>query len=126
MKNFDEIKKMDPDKLAVFLTDMAHYEDIDYKWKSGLMPLLPFEDWGDWLDREAIVKEAEEPVDADDISEMVEHINQMETYLLTAKKAMEHYHEELALYDEIRDRLSRGEDKIDDLLMDIYHSVTAK
>ena len=52
--NLQAIKNMDSKELARFITDLTHYDDTDYKWKSNLTPLLPFEDWEDWLNRRAI------------------------------------------------------------------------
>lgn len=52
--NLQAIKNMDSKELAQFITDLTHYEDTEYEWKSNLTPLLPFEDWEDWLNRRAI------------------------------------------------------------------------
>lgn len=52
--NLQAIKNMDSKELARFITDLTHYDDTDYEWKSNLTPLLPFEDWEDWLNRRAI------------------------------------------------------------------------
>lgn len=52
--NLQALQKMDAEELAQFITDLTHYDDIDYEWKSNLTPLLPFEDWKDWLNRRAI------------------------------------------------------------------------
>lgn len=53
--NLDAIRAMSADELAEFLEDMTNFDNPDYKWKSRLMPLLPFEDWKDWLERRAII-----------------------------------------------------------------------
>lgn len=52
--NLQALQKMDAEELARFITDLTHYDDTDYEWKSNLMTLLPFEDWEDWLNRRAI------------------------------------------------------------------------
>lgn len=52
--NLQALQKMDAEELARFITDLTHYDDIDYEWKSNLTPLLPFEDWRDWLGRKAV------------------------------------------------------------------------
>lgn len=54
--NLDEIRDMSAEELGQLLEDLTHYDDTDYEWKSNLMPLLPFEDWTDWLNRRAIYK----------------------------------------------------------------------
>jgi hypothetical protein len=45
---------MDADEFATFIDDVMNYDNPDWEWKSNLLPLLPFEDWRDWLDRRAM------------------------------------------------------------------------
>lgn len=52
--NYQAIQDMSKEELGLFLTDMEHYTDANYEWQSKLTPLLPFEDWEDWLNRRAI------------------------------------------------------------------------
>ena len=53
--NYQAIKNMSEDEMAQFLDDIAHYDNPEYEgWKSNLTPLLPFEDWRDWLGRKAV------------------------------------------------------------------------
>lgn len=52
--NFEVIKNMDDEELSILMEDLTHYDDVDYEWRSKLSPLLPFEDWKDWLNRRAI------------------------------------------------------------------------
>lgn len=57
MTNYQVIQNMTREELSVLLADLEHYTDVNYEWQSKLTPLLPFEDWADWLDRKAIYRE---------------------------------------------------------------------
>lgn len=52
--NLQALQKMDAKELGLLLTDIEHYDDENHQWHSNLTPLLPFEDWEDWLNRRAI------------------------------------------------------------------------
>ena len=52
--NSEALRSMTDDELADFLEGLENYDNPNYQWKSNLMPLLPFEDWKDWLERRAI------------------------------------------------------------------------
>ncbi|MBR1904890.1 MAG: hypothetical protein IJ819_00305 [Clostridiales bacterium] len=51
--NFAVIRGMSEGELAQFLEDLEKFDDPNHEWKSELMPILPFEDWSSWLNREA-------------------------------------------------------------------------
>lgn len=52
--NLEALQKMDADEFATFMDDVMNYDNPDWEWKSNLLPLLPFEEWRDWLDRRAM------------------------------------------------------------------------
>ena len=52
--NFDVIREMSADELAEFIEDLAEFDNPNHEWKSKIQPILPFEDWESWLNREAI------------------------------------------------------------------------
>lgn len=52
--NFRAIKNMDEEELSTFLEDVANYDNPDHEWHSHIEPLLPFEDWREWLNRRVI------------------------------------------------------------------------
>ena len=54
--NLEIIRNMDDEELSILMDDLTHYDDVNYEWRSKLSPLLPFEDWKDWLNRRAICK----------------------------------------------------------------------
>lgn len=54
MTNFDVIREMSADELAVFLEDLENFDNPNHGWRSKIQPILPFEDWESWLNREAV------------------------------------------------------------------------
>ena len=54
MTNHEAIRTMPAEELAEFLEDLENFDNPDHEWKSRIQPILPFDDWEEWLKREAI------------------------------------------------------------------------
>lgn len=54
MTNLDAIRAMSAEELAEFLEDLENFDNPYHEWKSKLQPILPFDNWEEWLKREAI------------------------------------------------------------------------
>ena len=50
--NYQAIKDLSREELAVFLEDVEGFENPGRAWNTKFQPPLPFESWGDWLERE--------------------------------------------------------------------------